>query len=70
MGETSQKMNVGLIRLDFQTRFLSKQLSRFLPGRSRSTIAFFVQYDSIYISSFSNFLGQFDTPKLPKVMFI
>ena len=33
MGQTSQKLNIGLIRLDIKTRFPSKQLSGLLPSR-------------------------------------
>ena len=71
MGQSSQKLNIGLIRHNIQTRFPSKQhLSRFLPSRSQSTIPFLIQDDSLPLSFFPSFLRKFDRPSLPKVLYM
>ena len=53
MGESSRKVSLALIRLDFQTQFPSKQLSDFFPSRSQPISLFFLKM-ILYLYLFSH----------------
>ena len=66
MNQTKQKLNIGLICRDIQSRFPSKQLSVFIPSTSQST--FVLLYKMIQLPCLlPYFLEVFNTPKSPNL---
>ena len=59
MGQSSQKLSIVLIRLDIETQFPPKQLSRFFPSTSQSANLFLekmIQYPDFLFQPFFDFL--------------